>query len=68
MAAAWPLCLTSIPFSRSVCTERTIQRRQKPLVPSTYAPLKNVLLNASSPPGFSTRRISFSTCSLSGIK
>src|SRR2546426_1863696 len=57
-----------MPFSRSVCTERTIQRRQKPLVPSTYAPLKKVLLNASNPPGFNTRRISFSTCSLSGMR
>src|SRR5437773_12190030 len=57
-----------MPFSRSACTERTTQRRQKPLVPSTYAPLKNVLLNASRPPGFRTRRISFKTCTLSGIR
>src|SRR5258706_16366255 len=57
-----------MPFSRSACTERTIQRRQNPLVPSTYAPLKNVLLKASNPPGFKTRRISFNTCGLSGIK
>src|SRR3989449_1767638 len=33
-ATAWSECLTSIPRSRSTCTARTTQRRQKAPVPS----------------------------------
>src|SRR2546421_2771934 len=65
MAAAGPSCRTTIPFSRSAWTARTTQRRQKPLVPSTYAPLKNVELNPSAPPGFIALRISPSRSRLS---
>src|SRR5437016_5781845 len=53
-ATAWSECLTSIPRSRSTCTARTTQRRQKAPVPSTYAPLKKVVLNAKTPSLFNT--------------
>src|SRR5439155_483718 len=61
-ATAWSECFTSIPRSRSTCTARTTQRRQKAPVPSTYAPLKNVVLNAKTPSLFNVLRISAMTC------
>src|SRR6059036_3497364 len=67
-ATAWSECLTSIPRSRSTCTARTTQRRQKAPVPSTYAPLKKVVLNAKTPSLFNVLRISAMTCALSGTR
>src|SRR5256885_9262983 len=67
-ATARSECLTSIPRSRSTCTARTTQRRQKAPVPSTYAPLKKVVLNAKTPSLFNVLRISAMTCALSGTR
>jgi len=44
------------------------QRRQKAPVPSTYAPLKKVVLNAKTPSLFKVLRISPMTCALSGTR